>query len=805
MSLSGGIPTGPRPSSGSDQVDHHDGVNAPDLELSEVELHVNDLGKGALLPQDSRSSLSQIHAGGAGSGVSDTHSVKHIEKLPPWLLRIGKFLGISDCEERYDRYVTSQIEKIVNKGPRLVEAHAAYKMYEPSTKNATTPLEIPTNLLENPKKAFHNKTVVAQIAARKDLHKNIDSKETSIGTMLAYSFERTAEGKVKLVPGEVTPTSFLGGLDPHKAEREHLKNAYAIVVNGKPYGIIRTGVIDNKQRMEEFVALLREVRTQIIEESKTSAKPLDEKFKLRVMSQQLNHFEQSAEKQMIENQHKWMAAATIKMKNEGIGEVMHINTPSNRWYLASKRWYIPGFIAKGEKLSREQNLDSWGTKIRWMKETKNIDMPSRRPRTKLESIDFATALITLKSSLEAYKTSVPSFKESATNTLTYQDLISANLARTAELEERIEDPLMSDYGISQDKKEIKQLENELKVAREAQKTILTRDYLYLGIEERKLKSAVKPLNADDKNKLQTVSLMKKLLGSQLEIKGQSLDKGQEGMIIHLLNHKLGVTSQVNCKSGLDRSAIWHSIKLALEQLLSNPKKFDSAFAMVMEWEPLTHKLNNVVSQFGLKKFNAWLDGDVALENQDRAEIEKLLGFDSKTTQNDVDQLKNKFRDVIEFRKLVVNNMIRISVPITLASTGLLGLKWSPGTWQENPVALNFIPSHVHVNKYFGTVDGKPHEIKKFAGIVDGKKVEVEAMHVEEDKDKNFFVMIDGNRVDVKPKVKKAHFWSKSVVPTDITSRKGLVKLVRYHGDGEVSGMARAGQYLLTKLSGLRGS
>jgi hypothetical protein len=206
--------------------------------------------------------------------------------------------------------------------------------------------------------------------------------------------------------------------------------------------------------------------------------------------------------------------------------------------------------------------------------------------------------------------------------------------------------------------------------------------------------------------LEKVSLMSDVLESQLGI--VELDRGQEGMAIQMLSDKLGVTCAMNCFSGLDRTGIWHAVKLAM---LTMEKKMEPGkpLELVKNWEKTTNLMNQLTAHLdeGEHLGQFFWEPDIA-EVHEGANVIKL------TTRGDVQYsaLKNRFGNlfpemtipeftklkenmlaVIDFRNEVLNQLITVGIPLTTISTGVMGLKWSSG-YKENLIPLNFLPSHV---------------------------------------------------------------------------------------------------------------
>ncbi len=566
-------------------------------------------------------------------------------------------------------------------------------------------------------KTKHKHTISAQAANANKMHEMAPSVKTAgVGEMKPQRCEGVGD-KLALTTGQVTPTSSIKGLGTDAASMEvkgHLMNVYTIKVDGKDYGIIRTGVINTKQRADEFLKLLTEMHDSI-----SHGPPLKADFKMRVLSQQLNSYENPGEKNMIESQHALIAG--VNQKFAGKGEVMHINTPSNCWYDITEKG-VTGFLlkflpfkimGKGEQLSKEQNMDNWSTMVKWVSDDLGLkDVPSQsasgqeiHQEIQKDLSEIATGLTKiadLKAENDAIKTQL-------------KDKTTPKERRSELLEARENNLKVIDAS----KQAINICKGALVQNRALLKELHKQDYQYF-VNQSTLRNLVEPrqMEAGDQKTLQMSSLMSQILGSQLNIAGKQLDRGKEGMAIQLLSGMLGVTSAMNCKSGLDRTGLWHAVKVAMESA-DHTFPAGKVFAMVDNWETRTKTMNRLMHAFGSKdqtSFNAWLKNSESLDEQIVALTKKIdAGLKGSTTLSEIGQLhiereelrqihkilgkpdaeaeqhlKHELKAVIVFRKLVFDQLMRAGLPITAASTGMMGMKWNKG-WGENLIPLNFLP------------------------------------------------------------------------------------------------------------------
>lgn len=234
------------------------------------------------------------------------------------------------------------------------------------------------------------------------------------------------------------------------------------------------------------------------------------------------------------------------------------------------------------------------------------------------------------------------------------------------------------------KAQVKEGKDLLRQQRVELKRLLTEDYENFSRIEDVLRRYRDP---ETQAVLQKISLMRQVLGSQLGFKPQRLERGKEGMAIQLLNEKLGIVSALNCKSGLDRTGLWHAVKLGM---LAVGKKIgeERQYALVNEWDKTTTIMNRISARLKKETIDEWI-----LLNRPLAEWKEKKLLPKNMTEGEFQALKLKMQDVIALRKAVLKNLIKIGIPITTASTGVMGFKWNSGM-KQNLVPLNFLPSHV---------------------------------------------------------------------------------------------------------------
>lgn len=543
---------------------------------------------------------------------------------------------------------------------------------------------------EEKKTKVKEKVLTAKAAvAQEDLYKTVPPFKIRVGqeeTELKGYAIRSEGYNLSISEDQVIPTSFmLGGEDA-----SHLTNCYVIKI-GDRSTVIRTGVIDNDKKANEFYALLKKLYDET-PETAPGIKP-----KIRVVSQQLNSPER--EKKYIQNQHRLIAKLNARMHDADIGEIVHINTPTNRFYHFTKavkkipllgRWLESQFLY-GEKASKEQNIEAWGSYVKWVGEDLAAVLPSLKQHQFLKDKENV---------LKPLQDFAAASADSANEIYKLQRDIEGHVRSIGYLEQRIKNK----HGdIKNPAKHKKELETSLKEARELLKTKLEDEFHRLStldslLEQRlwildgqidiskqvqNTESLLK-LHAEKKDLIgckEKISLLKDVLADQLEVPdAKHLGRGRLEMSLQMLNNRLGVVSGINCKSGLDRTGFVFALRMALEQLNARISRPAEVTDMVQHWGSISREMNRRIANDGLDNFNEWLKAPDA----NRAET----------------QLKARILLAIEFRKLVLDNLIRLGLPITGISTGVPGLKWHKG-FQENLIPLNFIPPYVEVTSETG--------------------------------------------------------------------------------------------------------
>lgn len=219
--------------------------------------------------------------------------------------------------------------------------------------------------------------------------------------------------------------------------------------------------------------------------------------------------------------------------------------------------------------------------------------------------------------------------------------------------------------VKEDQKEIKRLEAEIEA--ELQKLA---PELYTQSE-----------NVKDKELKAKFSIASSVLAMQLGKAGKpnhppKLSPAEELAYQLLFDHVLGAATEINCKSGLDRTGFARALQNVIEQRLH------------------TQPLSDVLKFF--------VNFKLRVKQMDLAYLRS----------RDTYEWLKEYAEELKFQQDILAELLGVAMPITGRSTGLEGLKWhhdkkSMNPFEKNPHPLPFLPIYV-INH-----DGNPVEIIKF--------------------------------------------------------------------------------------------
>lgn len=241
-----------------------------------------------------------------------------LNKVQAWFCKkLGSiFPGLRRMLDEHTANMSTQTQRLTGRSAEAVAVHTGMAVPSDVPGNPSTPfLRLPPELMLRPDELSETAgghRMIASEAVRTETHLRAPTVDSGVGQMVGTRFihRPRADGtpNTVMVEGVVTPTSYI--LGPAGAlQKSHLTNTYSIMVDGKPYAVVRSGVIDTRQKADELVLLLTKIRNEI---AQSTGNP---NFRLRVVSQQLNSFEEKKEAKMINAQHRWIAHANRELNS----------------------------------------------------------------------------------------------------------------------------------------------------------------------------------------------------------------------------------------------------------------------------------------------------------------------------------------------------------------------------------------------------------------------------------------------------------------------------------------------------------
>lgn len=200
-------------------------------------------------------------------------------------------------------------------------------------------------------------------------------------------------------------------------------------------------------------------------------------------------------------------------------------------------------------------------------------------------------------------------------------------------------------------------------------------------------------------------------------------RNQEVELFLVLYMMLGAITEINCKSGLDRTGLarsmWDSLRSMKDQFslefidqgIEDPKKieartFEKLIDLILSQDDLTKELDNL--QLELIPI---FEGSIARNLNEVSEKTATLSMRKKLTEaikakhpNDLKKVE-ALLNALKYQDLIGANLLCIAQPATIDSTGVAGLKYGHGTsgmmnLGKNPHPLKRLPM------FISTEDGK---------------------------------------------------------------------------------------------------
>lgn len=585
--------------------------------------------------------------------------------------------------------------------------------------NNAAPLKIPMSDQVWEAKAITQTVVEEQLGAVKTTKKSVETKENA-----------------------AVPTS-LRDLD--HPEVNHLANFKVQIDERDGHICITCGVIDTQRKADEFVAgLISAIKTR---------SPQKPPIPLRVVLHQVNS--SYGEPKLVGGQHDMsryiekqlraqlspedLQKAGIKDFSNSVPIVAHFNTSLNLTStLLSRLEDAPSYLL---------NLDGLATQSRWVTEdffsTKGLDPAKLTELTqKSRNIQEKFAIVSKnKTTIEELKRSLSKKEDPEL------EAVEAEIEKLNDLEASTEDNATKLQDLEKKRDSLKRnAATRLSLAPEAVKflqakeaellsnqTLLMNDLkemskLYHGLLSNIEKPTAEQIMMQNKAKV---------LGLLLDKQTHSIDRSsnysrnQEIELSLILDMMLGSTTEINCKSGLDRTGLarsmWDSLRSMKDQFsqefkeqgITDPKEIEARATQklidfVLKQDELTKELDQIQLNL-IPKF----EGHIAksLSNVDSIATtipirKKIIDAIVAQHPNDPEKIK-ALLNALKYQDLMAANLLMVAHPVTMESTGVAGLKYGHGKIAPgNPHPLKRLPM------FISTEEGKIIQLYevKYAGL-----------------------------------------------------------------------------------------
>ena len=492
------------------------------------------------------------------------------------------------------------------------------------------------------------------------------------GEWVALKITRNAEGKCNIEDGRVCPTS-----ERALGNSTDLNNVY-VRVSDKGHVTITCGVINTRAKADEFIAAVQWVQNRHPE------------TKLRINMHQLNSMGSGpgillAEKGLVEKQHELVSYINAKLAPGRPPIVAHTNRCLNGFTR------IPGEDSRSHPINQE----GIALQMRWLREDlgENINGimgVSGKYHEAQEAVNMTlNDLQTLRAHLLERKNLTPKIVERLEKIDEELGKLNIDLSEFKPISEEDNAKLEQFQALQKERKTLKESSSQISSqTRSLEKEI---DHLEkkLKTQNRDLCRAMhalsKEMPGEDQAKVQlAVHILALQTGLTKELKLEPLSPMQELALHLLLDEALGTVTEINCKSGLDRTGLARSLQAALQKKLLGPPAAD---------------LQETV------KF--------------------IIAFEANVKKMDAGDLDEKTADEIKaFQQTVLEELQNVAIPITQRSSGLRGLKWHWGIkdwnpFKANPHPVNWLPAVVDGKPAFTLKDGKRRITDHIANILSG--------------------------------------------------------------------------------------
>jgi len=492
---------------------------------------------------------------------------------------------------------------------------------------------------------------------------------------MALSVSKSGE----LQENSIRPTSdrVLGTYD--------LNNIY-VHIDGKGHISIRCGVVDTKDKAEQFVqaAVWALKRRQGLDLPK---------IPLRINMHQLNAFGvlHFGERTMIENENKM--SRYIEQRIPTVLEEKGVITPSKGPIVAHTNRCVSGWYGvKGEEAkSHKVSVEGMAKQMVWLCQDIEEDKKTER-RFSAEEFKLFEAKGGLDRLLEE-------IKELGADSVKFQDELDRQTGSLRVLLNKIEDckencrTAEDEDQILEYKKDLTKLEREYESLLKSSSSGMDTLRVKMGGIENKIEDRRRELKGELRQFSKALYLYDKslkgsdpkvhaatlIMADQMEMRGElelsKLTPGQMQGVESLFDRMLGCVSEFNCKSGLDRTGFKSALDNAIAQKAGDDQD----------------KLNFIL---GFAKREASMRRELKSASKGKA------SFDMKAWLRH----NKQYKDIYEFQGRVWSELMAVGREITERSTGVPGFqwhqhvrkKWNPMEQNKHPIP--FIPAFVRDGK-----------------------------------------------------------------------------------------------------------
>ncbi|MCE5316558.1 MAG: hypothetical protein LLG04_04245 [Parachlamydia sp.] len=506
-----------------------------------------------------------------------------------------------------------------------------------------------------------------------------------------------ADGELQVTHSTICPTS-----ERALGVSNDLTNIY-FHISDEGHLSITCGVIDTETKAQQFMAAVREALIY-----RDGMRPTQVFPDLRISMHQLNSMGSGpgvlvSERSLVTRQHQMVDYINQHMQSylneQNLKEQQIVTFTGGPPYVAHVNRCLNGFTQiKGEDANAYPiNREGLAIQMGWMaKDVGLLNLPSEY-RTKQHAVNTTVKELQGKKKMLA---------EARQNHIEHSSVLRDIKKALDETEGRIINVQIRMLDLTIDAQgELDQLRNQLDGMRKLKKDLIeeltpTQDEVGGTIQqlEKEIKALDKQLEGQVKDlavsmhdyekdlakdpeqkELQTkLRIATHILASQTgmveKLDLPKLTPAQELGYQLLFDQMLNVVTEINCKSGLDRTGFARSMLNAIEQKIKNGKSTEEIATFLDNFENSVKAMDREVSEQMRRdpafSFTQWLEGD-----------------------------GQRYREVYDFQASVFAELVGVARCITGRSAGPEGLKWHYGKksinpFEKNPHPVPFIPMFI---------------------------------------------------------------------------------------------------------------